>query len=164
MLPALRSVSTSFFGRGAFVQSGRCVPKRLILRSYASAIKYSKDHEWVRTEADSTATVGITDFAQNQLGDIVFVDLPDVGSSIEKGATFGAVESVKAASEVYAPVSGEVVGVNKAIKDDPSIVNQSPLDKGWFIKLKLAPSAKGQLEELLDEAAYKKHCDESAKH
>ena len=121
-----------------------------------SEIRYSKDHEWVKLDGD-TATVGITHYAQEQLGDVVFVELPDVGRKVEKGKELATVESVKAASEVYAPVSGEVVEVNSALADAPATVNEDALGKGWFAKLKIAD--KGQLASLMDEAAYQKYVE-----
>jgi glycine cleavage system H protein len=116
-----------------------------------SDIRYTKDHEYVRLDGD-VATVGITDHAQEQLGDIVFVELPPVGKSVEQGAEAAVVESVKAASEVYAPLSGEVVEVNGALEGEPAKVNADPLGEGWFLKLKVKD--KSQFEALMDEAAY----------
>ncbi|HEX6121399.1 MAG TPA: glycine cleavage system protein GcvH [Dongiaceae bacterium] len=121
-----------------------------------SEIKFSKDHEWVKLDGD-TATIGITPYAQEQLGDVVFVELPDVGKKIEQGKQLATVESVKAASEVYAPVSGEVVAVNSALADAPATVNEDALGKGWFAKLKVAD--KGQLSGLMDQAAYQKYVE-----
>ena len=118
-----------------------------------SEVRYSKDHEWVKIDGD-TATVGITHYAQEQLGDVVFVELPEVGKKVEQGKELATVESVKAASEVYAPISGEVVEVNSALADAPATVNEEAQGKGWFAKLKIAD--KGQLVGLMDEAAYKK--------
>jgi glycine cleavage system H protein len=116
-----------------------------------SDIRYPKDHEYVRLDGD-VATVGITDHAQEQLGDIVFVELPPVGKSVEQGAEAAVVESVKAASEVYAPLSGEVVEVNGALEGEPAKVNADPLGEGWFLKLKVKD--KSQFDALMDEAAY----------
>lgn len=116
-------------------------------------VRYSKDHEWVKVDGD-TATVGITHYAQEQLGDVVFVELPEVGKKVEQGKELATVESVKAASEVYAPISGEVVEVNSALAETPATVNEEAQGKGWFAKLKIAD--KGQLAGLMDEAAYKK--------
>ncbi|WP_338447124.1 glycine cleavage system protein GcvH [Pelagerythrobacter marensis] len=112
---------------------------------------YTDEHEWIDVEGD-TATVGITDYAQGQLGDIVFVELPAVGTSVEKGKDAAVVESVKAASDVYAPIDGEVTETNDALDDDPALVNSSPEDGGWFFKLTIADTS--QLEGLMDEAAY----------
>ena len=116
-----------------------------------SGLKYSKEHEWVRVDGD-VATVGIADYAQNQLGDVVYVELPEVGRRVAQNEEAAVVESVKAASEVYAPVSGEVVEVNRALEDDPALVNGDPTGEGWFLKLRL--SAPGELDGLMDEAAY----------
>ncbi len=116
-----------------------------------SDLKYSKDHEWLRIEGDS-ATVGISDYAQEQLGDVVYVELPEVGQQIASGGQAAVVESVKAASEIYAPAGGEVTEVNSALEDDPSLVNSDATGEGWFFKLKLADTA--ELDSLMDEAAY----------
>jgi len=118
-----------------------------------SEIRYSQDHEWVKLDGD-TVTIGITHYAQEQLGDVVFVELPAVGKQVEKGNELAVVESVKAASDVYAPITGEVVEVNSALVDAPATINEDALGKGWFAKLKIAD--KGQLAGLMDEAAYKK--------
>ena len=115
-------------------------------------LKFLRSHEWARLEDGGRVTVGISDHAQGQLGDLVFVELPQVGDSLEKGATCAVVESVKAASDVYCPLEGEVVEVNEAIRNDPSIVNADPQGAGWFFKLKLANPA--DAEGLMDEAAY----------
>jgi glycine cleavage system H protein len=113
---------------------------------------YTKDHEYIRVEGD-TGIVGITNYAQEQLGDVVFVELPDIGKAVKKGGEAAVVESVKAASEVYAPVSGEVVEVNAGLPDQPATINEDPEGKGWFMKIRLAD--KGELSGLMDEAAYK---------
>ena len=108
--------------------------------------KYAKSHEWLKLESDGTATVGITDHAQNSLGDITFVQLPKVGAVLKAGESFGVVESVKAASDLYLPVAGTVVAVNTALDGAPETVNQSPYDNGWMIKLKIAnPDEAGAL-------------------
>ena len=114
-------------------------------------IKYTEDHEWLNVEGD-TAIVGITPHAQEALGDVVFVELPKVGSSIAQGAVAGVVESVKAAADVFMPVTGEVTEVNETLRDDPSLANSDPLGAGWFFKVKLSEPA--QLNALLDETAY----------
>ena len=114
-------------------------------------IRYTKDHEYVRLDGD-IATVGITDHAQEQLGDIVFVELPEIGKSVEQGTEAAVVESVKAASEVYAPLSGEVIEVNGALEGEPAKVNADPLGDGWFLKIKVKD--KRQFDALMDEAAY----------
>ena len=116
-------------------------------------VRYSKDHEWVKVDGD-TATVGITHYAQEQLGDVVFVELPEVGKKVEQGKQMATVESVKAASEVYAPISGEVLEVNSALTNAPATVNEDATGKGWFAKVKV--SDKGQFAGLMDEAAYQK--------
>ncbi len=113
---------------------------------------FTKDHEWIRVDGD-IGTIGITDYAQEQLGDVVFVELPEVGKTMSPGDEAGVVESVKAASEIYAPVSGEVVEVNAALADEPAKVNVAAESDGWFIKLKIADKA--QLDELMDAEAYK---------
>lgn len=112
---------------------------------------YTKDHEYIRVEGDS-GTVGISDYAQSQLGDVVFVELPAVGKTLTKGAEAAVVESVKAASEVYAPVSGEVIAVNSAIEETPATVNEDPLGDGWFLKIRLSNA--GELQELMTEEQY----------
>lgn len=117
---------------------------------------FTDEHEWIDLEG-YTATVGITDYAQGQLGDIVFVELPDVGAMVEKGKDAAVVESVKAASDVYAPLSGEVVEVNESLDDDPALVNSSPEEDGWFFKMTV--SDKSELEGLMDDKAYKSFCD-----
>ena len=104
-------------------------------------LRYAKSHEWLRLESDGTAVVGITDYAQNSLGDITFVQLPKVGSALKAAEPFGVVESVKAASDLYAPVAGTVVAVNAALDGAPEKVNQSPFGEGWMLKLKIADAA-----------------------
>ncbi|WP_186418668.1 glycine cleavage system protein GcvH [Bosea sp. CS1GBMeth4] len=113
--------------------------------------RYTKDHEYIRIEGD-TGTVGITDYAQGQLGDVVFVELPALGKALSKGGEAAVVESVKAASEVYAPVSGEVVAVNSELEAAPGTVNEDPAGKGWFVKLRLADAS--ELDGLMSEAEY----------
>ncbi|MGF1610815.1 MAG: glycine cleavage system protein GcvH [Kiloniellales bacterium] len=117
-----------------------------------SSLHFTEDHEWIRAEGDS-ATVGITDYAQEQLGDVVFVELPEVGKSLKKGDEAAVIESVKAASEVYAPASGEVTESNEAIAGEPGKVNSDPMGDGWFFKMTL--SDPGELGTLMDEAGYK---------
>jgi glycine cleavage system H protein len=116
------------------------------------SVYFTKEHEWVRVEGD-TATVGISDHAQEQLGDIVFAEVPETGKHLTKGQEAAVVESVKAASDVYSPVSGDVIDGNSKVADDPSIVNSDPEGEGWFFKLKL--NDPGELEGLMDEAAYR---------
>jgi glycine cleavage system H protein len=115
---------------------------------------YTSDHEWLSIEGD-VATVGITDYAQQQLGDVVFVELPKVGRSLKKAEAAAVVESVKAASDVYAPISGEVVEANQAVVDEPALVNSDAAGKAWFFKIRIAD--KSELGGLMDEAAYKAH-------
>lgn len=121
---------------------------------------YTKDHEWVSlntTIDDEVATVGISDYAQNQLGDVVFVEVPAAGTQVSKGGQAAVVESVKAASDVYSPVSGEVVEGNAALEGDPSLVNSAPENDGWFFKVRIANA--GELDGLMNEEAYKAYCD-----
>ena len=118
---------------------------------------FTDEHEWIDVEGD-TATVGITDYAQEQLGDIVFVELPDVGAMLDKGGDASVVESVKAASDVYAPLTGEVTEANPALEEEPALVNTSPEEEGWFFKLTI--SDKDELAGLMNGKAYKSFCDE----
>ena len=120
------------------------------------SVYYTEEHEWVRVEGD-TATVGITDFAQSQLGDVVFVEVPEAGRQVSKGGEAAVVESVKAASDVYAPVGGEVVEGNQALVDDPALVNSDPEGEGWFFKLRLSDTT--ELDALLNADQYKAYCD-----
>lgn len=117
-----------------------------------SDIRYTKDHEYIRIEGD-TGVVGITSYAQEQLGDVVFVELPSVGKKVDQGAEAAVVESVKAASEIYAPVAGEVVAVNDALESTPGTVNEDPTGAGWFMKIKISDAS--QLDGLMNEADYK---------
>jgi glycine cleavage system H protein len=119
--------------------------------SYPDDLRYSKEHEWVRVDG-SRATVGITSFAAEELGDIVFVELPEVGASLAQFGTFGVVESVKAVSDLYAPVSGEVVEVNDALRDAPELLNSDPFGEGWIARLEMADD--GELDALMDATAY----------
>ncbi|MDP2138374.1 MAG: glycine cleavage system protein GcvH [Candidatus Didemnitutus sp.] len=119
-----------------------------------SDLKYAKSHEWLKVAGDGTATIGISDYAQNSLGDITFVQVPKVGSALKAGEAFGVVESVKAASDVYAPVSGTVLEVNQALDANPEILNQSPYESGWMLKVKLANPA--EADGLLTAADYAK--------
>jgi glycine cleavage system H protein len=119
--------------------------------------RFTKDHEWVRLDGD-VAVIGITDYAQAQLGDVVYVELPEIGRRIEQGKEAAIVESVKAASDVYAPVSGEVVEANEALAADPAKVNADPMGEGWFLKLRLADA--NELDALMDEAAYRRFIEE----
>eukprot|EP00239_Pterosperma_sp_CCMP1384_P007120 CAMPEP_0197846802 /NCGR_PEP_ID=MMETSP1438-20131217/4434_1 /TAXON_ID=1461541 /ORGANISM="Pterosperma sp., Strain CCMP1384" /LENGTH=159 /DNA_ID=CAMNT_0043458573 /DNA_START=84 /DNA_END=563 /DNA_ORIENTATION=- len=133
----------------------------LAVRGYATVVdglRYAPSHEWLKVDGE-IGTVGISEFAQSELGDVVFVDLPEVGAELEEKETFGVVESVKAASDVYCPVAGEVVEINEELSSDPSLVNSAPFEGGWMIKVKLAdPAAAAGFG--LDAAAYEKHCSE----
>ena len=121
-------------------------------------LKFLSSHEWVRIETDGTVTVGISDHAQDLLGDIVFVELPEVGQSIDAESDAAIVESVKAASDVYSPLSGEVIEVNPTLEDQPEIINSSPYDDGWFYKM--APSDLGEVESLLSPEDYRAVCED----
>ncbi len=114
-------------------------------------LKYSKEHEWVKVDGE-VAVVGITDYAQAELGDVVFIELPQVGDSLAKDGTFGVVESVKAASDLYSPLSGEVVEINEKLLNEPELVNSSPYEDAWMIKIK--PNALDELDSLMDNVAY----------
>ncbi|GAB0153322.1 MULTISPECIES: glycine cleavage system protein GcvH [Marinobacterium] len=120
-------------------------------------LKYVASHEWIREEGEGVVTIGITEHAQDLLGDVVFVELPDVGDEVSAGDDAGVVESVKAASDVYAPLSGEVVEINEALEDSPELVNSDPYGDGWFFKLKLTDPA--ELDDLLDADGYAAHCE-----
>lgn len=123
-----------------------------------ATIKFTKEHEWLRIDGD-TGTVGITEHAQEQLGDLVFIELPEIGKKVAQGDEAAVVESVKAATEVYSPVAGEVVEVNEALTDDPAKVNADAMGDGWFFKIRIADA--GEVDSLLDETAYQKLVDES---
>lgn len=120
------------------------------------SVYFTEDHEWIKVDGD-TGIVGISPYAAKQLGDVVYVELPELGREMAKGDEAAVVESVKAASEVYAPVGGEVTAVNEALEDAPETVNASADDEGWFLKMKIADAS--ELESLMDEAAYKTYCD-----
>tara|TARA_B100001121_G_C18433673_1_gene500436 strand:+ start:240 stop:629 length:390 start_codon:yes stop_codon:yes gene_type:complete len=120
--------------------------------TFDESVKYQESHEWARVDGD-LVVVGISDYAQDELGDVVFVELPEVGSTLKKGDAFGVVESVKAASDLYLPVGGEIAEVNEALKDTPEKVNEAPFGDGWIIKVKAADT--GELDALMDAAAYK---------
>ena len=122
-----------------------------------SVLRFTRDHEWIRLDGE-LAVVGVTDYAQSQLGDVVYVELPEIGRRVEKGKEVAVVESVKAASEVYAPASGEVAEVNEALAADPAKVNADPMGEGWFLKLRLTDLK--ELEGLLDEAAYQQFIEQ----
>jgi len=122
-----------------------------------SVLQFTRDHEWIRLDGE-LAVVGVTDYAQSQLGDVVYVELPEIGRRVEKGKEVAVVESVKAASEVYAPASGEIAEVNEALAVDPAKVNADPMGEGWFLKLRLTDLK--ELEGLLDEAAYQQFIEQ----
>ena len=123
-----------------------------------SELYYAKTHEWVRREEDGTVTVGITEHAQDALGDVVYVETPEVGDSIAAGDQAGVVESVKAASDIYAPVTGEVIAINEALEDAPETVNSDAFNEGWFFKLQ--PEDMGELDALMSAEEYEQFCDE----
>ena len=129
------------------------------MSKFPTDVKYTKNDEWVRVSGD-TATVGISFYAQDQLSDIVFVELPSVGTTLKQGETFGSVESVKAASDVYMPISGEITETNDALSDTPELVNQDPYGKAWMVKFKVGNPS--ELDGLMDAAAYEKYCAERA--
>lgn len=116
-------------------------------------LKYLSTHEWARVEEDGTVTVGITDHAQDALGDVVFVETPEVGTTVNVGEEAGVVESVKAASDIYSPVTGKVIAVNETLEDSPEIINESPYDDGWFFRVR--PDDLSELEDALDDAGYR---------
>lgn len=118
-----------------------------------SDMRYLETHEWVRNEGDGTATIGITDHAQDSLGDVVYVELPEEGAEISAGEESGVVESVKAASDIFAPISGEVIAINGQLEDQPELVNESPYGDGWFYRVKMSDPS--ELEDLLDADAYR---------
>uniref|UniRef100_A0A7S2V4N2 Glycine cleavage system H protein n=1 Tax=Fibrocapsa japonica TaxID=94617 RepID=A0A7S2V4N2_9STRA len=133
------------------------LPATSLLAKFFST-KYAPSHEWIKVDGD-IGTVGITAHAADQLGDVVYVELPDEGADFSKGESFGSVESVKAASDVYTPVSGEIVAANEALSDTPGTVNESAEGDGWFMKIKLSDPS--ELDDLMDLEAYQKHCDSS---
>ena len=130
------------------------------MSSYPDDRFYSKSHEWIRVEGD-TATIGITDHAQKELGDVVFVELPDLGEIFDEGQEFGTIESVKAVSELFLPIAGEIVEVNKTLVDEPNAVNEDPHGDGWLVQVKI--SSDGVLDGLMNAAAYEKFVEEEAK-
>ena len=129
------------------------------MAEFAKDRRYLATHEWVKLEGDE-AIAGISDYAQHELSDVVYVELPHVGDSFEQGDSFATVESVKAASDVYMPMAGEIMAVNKELEDSPQLVNEDPFGKGWFVRFR--PSKSEEYEALLDAAAYEKHCQEEA--
>ncbi|MEX2656900.1 MAG: glycine cleavage system protein GcvH [Balneolales bacterium] len=116
--------------------------------NHPKELKYTRDHEWIRDNGDGTATIGITDFAQNELGDIVFVEIDKLDESVEKDASFGTVEAVKTVSELFMPISGKILEFNESLKDNPELVNNNPYDKGWMIKIKMDDPS--ELDQLLN--------------
>jgi len=120
--------------------------------------RFLASHEWVKIEEDGSATIGISDFAQEQLGDIVFVELPEISSNVSAGDEVAVVESVKAASEICSPLSGEIIGINESLEDSPEIINSSPYDEGWFYKI--TPTNIDEFDSLLNEQEYKDSCEE----
>ena len=121
-------------------------------------LRYATSHEWIRIEDDGTANVGISDHAQDALGDIVFVELPEPGTNVNAKDEVAVVESVKAASDIYSPVSGSILAINEALLDAPETVNSSPYEHGWFFKIKVSDAA--ELEELMDAEGYTEHCED----
>ncbi|MGY8870922.1 glycine cleavage system protein GcvH [Neptunomonas sp.] len=128
------------------------------MSSVPANLKYTASHEWVLDNGDGTVTIGITDHAQELLGDVVFVEVPEVGRAVEKGEEFSLVESVKAASDIYSPVSGEVVAVNELLEDAPETINESAFEDGWIAKVKLSDTA--ELDDMLDAVAYEANVGE----
>lgn len=123
-----------------------------------SELKYARSHEWARLEEDGTVTVGISDFAQESLGDVVFVEVPELGTNVAAGDEVSVVESVKAASDIYAPIGGEVIAVNEALEEEPETVNSEPYEDGWLFKLR--PSDVSELDNLLDADDYQQLCED----
>lgn len=117
-------------------------------------LKYTREHEWIRDNGDQTATVGITDFAQSELGDVVFVELKEKGTKLEQDESFGTVEAVKTVSELYSPITGEILEINDKLEDEPEVINEDPYGDGWMIKISIGDPT--QLENLMDSEAYKK--------
>jgi glycine cleavage system H protein len=133
---------------------------RAELMNIPTDLKYSREHEWVRVEGN-LVTIGITDYAQEELGDIVNVELPDEGDEIHKEEAFGAVESVKASSEVFSPVSGKIAEVNEPLMDAPDMLNEDPYDEGWMVKIELSNSS--EIDDLMDPNGYKQYVQEESK-
>ncbi|HSH48271.1 MAG TPA: glycine cleavage system protein GcvH [Halomonas sp.] len=127
------------------------------MSSIPTDLRYAESHEWIKDNGDGTVTIGITDHAQEALGDVVFVELPEVGASLDTGAEFGVVESVKAASDLYAPLTGEVLEVNEALEDSPESINDSPYEDAWIMKVRVDDAS--ELEALLDAEGYKAFID-----
>lgn len=127
------------------------------MSAYPQDVRYTTDHEWIRDEGDGQGTIGITWFAQDQLGDVVFVELPEAGTTLKQGEPFGVVESVKTVSDLYAPVDGEVVAVNERLIDEPELVNDDPYGEGWLLKIKI--SDRSQLDGLMDAETYRQNVE-----
>ncbi|KAK1925672.1 putative glycine dehydrogenase [Papiliotrema laurentii] len=158
---ALRPVLRSAARPTCLLRAGPKPLAKVTAIRFASTTRYTTDHEWVTFDTDSNiGTVGITDYAQKALGDVVFVELPSVGSEIAQGDAIGAVESVKAASDIYAPVAGVVEEINEALNDTPSLLNKKPESDGWLARIKLTDPA--EFEALLSDEAYKAHCEGQA--
>uniref|UniRef100_A0A7S0C7W5 Glycine cleavage system H protein n=1 Tax=Proboscia inermis TaxID=420281 RepID=A0A7S0C7W5_9STRA len=154
----MRSLVARRIGSFSHLSFNAPLQKTLVTSRFASSY-FTPAHEYVQVDG-KVGTIGITDFAQSALGDIVFVDLPDVGDEFEKGESFGSVESVKAASDVYCPVGGTVVEINEALSDEPGIVNTKAESDAWFIKIEIEDD--GELGELMEPDAYKEHCEKEA--
>ena len=127
------------------------------MSSIPAELKYVASHEWIRDEGDGTFTIGVTDHAQDLLGDVVFVELPEVGDELAAGDDAGVVESVKAASDIYAPLTGEVIAINEDLEDAPELVNSDPYGDGWFFRIRISDPA--ELDDLLDANGYAEHCE-----
>ncbi len=126
--------------------------------NFPDNLKYTKEHEWLRIEND-TAVVGVTDYAQSELGDIVYIEFPEVGTSFSQNDSIGTIEAVKTVADLYAPVSGELLEVNTELKDNPELVNQDPYEKGWMLKIKIGDPS--EIDTLMDSSAYKEHVAEA---
>lgn len=122
--------------------------------NYPADLKYTREHEWIRDNGDGTATVGVTDFAQSELGDVVFVEFSDVDTEVSKDESFGTIEAVKTVSDLFAPISGKILELNESLADEPEVVNVDPYDKGWMIKMSIKDA--GELDDLMDVEAYQK--------
>ncbi|KAJ8560297.1 hypothetical protein K7X08_004355 [Anisodus acutangulus] len=161
---ALRMWASSTANALRISRTNLIAPSVSISRCFSTVLdglKYASSHEWVKHEG-SVATVGITDHAQDHLGEVVFVDLPETGGSVSQGSSFGAVESVKATSDINCPISGEIVEVNTKLTETPGLVNSSPYEDGWMIKVK--PSSPSELESLMGSKEYTKFCEEEDSH
>eukprot|EP00210_Caulerpa_lentillifera_P007416 g7087.t1 len=158
---ALRRIASElpfrFGGTSAIFETEFCRGAWRLLSSTPDGFRFAKTHEWVGPVKSSEVTVGISDFAQNELGEVVYVEVPEVGTAFNKGETFGVIESVKAASDVYAPVGGEVVEVNEKLADEPGLVNKSPFDNGWIMKMKCSDAS--EVNELMEKNAYDPYCE-----